>query len=78
MVDACLSPIIIAGGTKRPTKEALEFTFNAIKAGAVGVDMGRNIFQNENPLAMIQAVRSIVHDGQSVKEAYELYGELSK
>lgn len=78
VVDACLSPIIIAGGTKRPTKEALEFTFNAIKAGAVGVDMGRNIFQNENPLAMIQAVRSIVHDGQSVKEAYELYGELSK
>lgn len=78
VVDACLSPIIIAGGTKRPTKEALEFTFNAIKAGAVGVDMGRNIFQNENPLAMIQAVRAIVHDGQSVKEAYELYGELSK
>ena len=78
VVDACLSPIIIAGGTKRPTKEALEFTFNAIKAGAVGVDMGRNIFQNENPLAMIQAVRTIVHDGQSVKEAYELYGELSK
>ena len=78
VVDACLSPIIIAGGTKRPTKEALEFTFNAIKAGAVGVDMGRNIFQNENPLAMIQAVRAIVHDGQSVKEAHELYGELSK
>ncbi len=78
VVDACLSPIIIAGGTKRPTKEALEFTFNAIKAGAVGVDMGRNIFQNENPLAMIQAVRAIVHDGHSVKEAYELYGELSR
>jgi len=78
VVDACLSPIIIAGGTKRPTEEALEFTFNAIKAGAVGVDMGRNIFQNENPLAMIQAVRSIVHEGKSVKEAYELYGELSR
>ena len=78
VVDACLSPIIIAGGTKRPTREALEFTFNAIKAGAVGVDMGRNIFQNENPLAMIQAIRAIVHDGKSVKEAYELYGELSK
>lgn len=78
VVDACLSPIIIAGGTKRPTKEALEFTFNAIKAGAVGVDMGRNIFQNENPLAMIQAVRAIVHDGKSVKEAHELYGVLSR
>jgi putative autoinducer-2 (AI-2) aldolase len=78
VVEACLAPIVIAGGTKRPTKEALEFTFNAIKAGAVGVDMGRNIFQNENPVAMIQAVRSIVHENKSVKEALELYQELAK
>ena len=78
VVEACLSPIVIAGGTKRPTKEALEFTYNAIKAGAVGVDMGRNIFQNDNPVAMIQAVRSVVHDGKSVKEAFEIYQELAK
>ncbi len=78
VVDACLAPIVIAGGTKRPTKEALEFTYDAIKAGAVGVDMGRNIFQNENPVAMIQAVRSVVHDGNSAKDAYELYQELTK
>ena len=78
VVEACLAPIVIAGGTKRPTKEALEFTYNAIKAGAVGVDMGRNIFQNENPVAMIQAVRGVVHEGKSVKEACEIYEELSK
>lgn len=78
VVDACLSPIVIAGGTKRPTKEALDFTYNAVKAGAVGVDMGRNIFQNENPVAMIQAVRAVVHEGKTVKEAYEIYRELSK
>jgi len=78
VVEACLSPIVIAGGTKRPTKEALEFTYNAIKAGAVGVDMGRNIFQNEHPVAMIQAVRSIVHEGKSVKEGCELYEEISR
>ena len=78
VVEACLAPIVIAGGTKRPTKEALTFTYNAIKAGAIGVDMGRNIFQNEHPVAMIQAVRSIVHDNKSVKEALELYENLSK
>lgn len=78
VVEACLAPIVIAGGTKRPTKEALEFTSNAIKAGAVGVDMGRNIFQNENPVAMIQAVRSIVHDKKSVEAALSLYQKLSK
>ena len=78
VVEACLSPIVIAGGTKRPTKEALDFTYNAVKAGAVGVDMGRNIFQNENPVAMIQAVRAVVHEGKSVKEAYQLYEEIAK
>lgn len=78
VVEACLSPIVIAGGTKRPTREALEFTYNAIKAGAVGVDMGRNIFQNENPVAMIRAVRSVVHEGKSVDEAYDLYQKIAK
>lgn len=78
VVEACLSPIVIAGGTKRPTKEALEFTYNAIKAGAVGVDMGRNIFQNENPVAMIQSVRAVVHEGKTAEEAFELYRELKQ
>jgi len=78
VVAACPVPIVIAGGTKRPTEEALEFTFNAIKAGAIGVDMGRNIFQNENPVAMIKAVRAVVHDGQNVKEALKLYNSMAK
>lgn len=78
VVESCPVPIVIAGGTKRPTEEALEFTFNAIKAGATGVDMGRNIFQNENPVAMIKAVRGVVHDGMSVKEALKLYNGLVK
>ncbi|MEK6646269.1 MAG: 3-hydroxy-5-phosphonooxypentane-2,4-dione thiolase [Candidatus Firestonebacteria bacterium] len=78
VVGSCLAPIVIAGGTKKPTKEALDFTYNAIKAGAVGVDMGRNIFQNEHPVAMIQAVRSIVHEGNTAEEAYRFYNKLAK
>jgi len=69
---------VIAGGTLRPTEEALKFTYDAIHAGAVGVDMGRNIFQSENPVAMIQAVRAIVHDGYTPAKAYDLYQSLSK
>ncbi|MFC1621329.1 hypothetical protein ACFL2G_03385 [Candidatus Omnitrophota bacterium] len=46
---------------------------NAIKAGAVGVDMGRNIFQSDNPIGMVKAVRAIVHENASVKEAYKIY-----
>jgi len=74
VVDACGNvPVVIAGGKKLPEKEALEMTHNAVSDGATGVDMGRNIFQSDSPVGMIQAVRSIVHDGKSVDEAYEIY-----
>ena len=66
-------PIVIAGGKKLPEKAALEMAYRAINEGAAGVDMGRNIFQAEKPVAMIQAVRAIVHDGEKPDKAYELY-----
>ena len=50
--------------------------YRAMQAGAAGVDMGRNIFQSEDPVAMMQAVGSIVHKGATVDEAYELFLEL--
>jgi putative autoinducer-2 (AI-2) aldolase len=58
VVQSCPVPIIVAGGKKIPERDALQLTYNAIKAGAVGVDMGRNIWQSEHPVAMIQATRS--------------------
>ena len=58
---------------KTPERDALQMARNAIDKGAVGVDMGRNIFQSDRPIGMIKAVRSIVHDGASVDEAYEIY-----
>lgn len=66
-------PVVIAGGKKVPEKEALELAHNAVSAGAVGVDMGRNIFQSDSPVGMIKAVRGVVHEGLSVKEAFEVY-----
>ncbi|HLC64836.1 MAG TPA: 3-hydroxy-5-phosphonooxypentane-2,4-dione thiolase, partial [Candidatus Nanoarchaeia archaeon] len=69
-------PIVIAGGKKIPERDALAMSRNAIDAGAIGVDMGRNIFQSESPTAMIQAVRAIVHEGAAVEEAYDLYNKL--
>ena len=76
VVQACGStPVVMAGGKKIPENDALQMAFNALAAGAVGVDMGRNIFQSENPVAMIQAVRALVHDKVSVDEAYEIYQE---
>ena len=76
VVQSCPVPIIIAGGKKIPEKDALKLTYDALKAGAVGVDMGRNIWQSENPVPMIKAVRSIVHQHSTVEEAWELYKKL--
>ena len=76
VVDTCPVPIVIAGGKKIPEKDALEMANNAIQAGAVGVDMGRNIFQAEDPVAMIQAVRSVVHENFTPQEAFEKYEDL--
>ena len=75
---ACPVPLVIAGGKKLPEKDALRMAHRAVQDGAAGVDMGRNIFQSEDPAAMIQAVRRVVHDGTSPEEAHELFRELAR
>lgn len=77
VVAACPVPIVIAGGKKLPEDEALEFAYQAIQQGAAGVDMGRNVFQSEHPIAMIQAVRAVVHDKRTPKDAFDLYQTIS-
>lgn len=76
VVAACPVPLVVAGGKKLPEKEALTLVYNAISKGAAGVDMGRNIFQAENPKAMARCVGKIVHENYSDAEAYNLYLEL--
>ncbi len=71
VTSSCPVPVVIAGGKKIPERDALQLANNAIQEGAVGVDMGRNIFQSEHPVAMIKAVRAIVHENASVDQAYE-------
>lgn len=73
---SCPVPIVIAGGKKIPEADALELAHRAVQSGAAGVDMGRNIFQADHPLAMIQAVRSVVHDDARPADAFERYQSL--
>jgi putative autoinducer-2 (AI-2) aldolase len=75
---SCPVPIVLAGGKKVPEPEALAMASNAIRRGASGVDMGRNIFQSDAPGAMIQAVRKVVHEGMAPKQALELYETLRR
>lgn len=70
IVQACPVPLVIAGGPKLNTElDVLQLAYNAVREGAKGVDMGRNIWQSENAVGMIKAIRKIVHDNASVKEA---------
>lgn len=73
---ACPVPIVMAGGKKIPELDALTMASQAVQEGAAGVDMGRNIFQSEAPIPMIQAVRAVVHRNESPKKAYDLYQTL--
>ena len=70
---SCPVPLVIAGGKKLPELDALKMAFNAIDQGAAGVDMGRNIFQADDPIAMIQAVRKVVHEDMSPEDAFDYY-----
>lgn len=72
----CPVPIVIAGGKKIPEPDALKMAYQAIDQGALGVDMGRNIFAAEDPVAMAQAVRAVVHDLEKPDKAYEMYRDL--
>ena len=75
VVAQCPVPIVIAGGKKLPEEKALELAYRAIQAGAAGVDMGRNVFQSEKPLAMMKAISAVVHQGLNAKDAFQLYND---
>ncbi|MEI4802475.1 3-hydroxy-5-phosphonooxypentane-2,4-dione thiolase [Bacillus sp. FJAT-51639] len=78
ITSTCPAPVVIAGGPKLDTIEAvLTITYNALQEGAVGVDMGRNIWQSEHPAAMIQSIHGIVKNRLNVKEALELYNTIT-
>jgi putative autoinducer-2 (AI-2) aldolase len=74
----CPVPIVLAGGKKLPELDALTMAYKAIDQGASGVDMGRNIFQAGDPIAMIQAVKAVVHDNETPEKAFELYNTLKQ
>jgi putative autoinducer-2 (AI-2) aldolase len=77
LVEGCPVPLVIAGGKKLENEqEALQLTYDAIQDGAIGVDMGRNIWQSDYPVAMIRAIRSIVHEDASVDEGYKLFNRI--
>ncbi len=78
VIESCPVPVVIAGGKKQPEKDALNMAYDAIQAGAIGVDMGRNVFQSTDPVGMIKAVNAIIHKDVTPKEAFEIFNSNKK
>lgn len=77
VVEGCPVPVVIAGGPKLETElDAMQMAYDALKRGAVGVDMGRNIWQSDFPVPMIRAVREVVHNGAKPQETHALFEQL--
>ncbi len=74
VVTGCPVPVVMAGGPQVDTElEVFEFVYDGIQKGAIGVNLGRNIWQNDYPVAMIKAIRAIIHENATPKEAQEVY-----
>ncbi|HHT9153750.1 MAG TPA: 3-hydroxy-5-phosphonooxypentane-2,4-dione thiolase [Candidatus Hypogeohydataceae bacterium YC40] len=74
VTNSCPVPVVMAGGPKVPSeKEVLEFVYDGMQKGAIGVNLGRNVWQNEHPIAMIKALRAIIHENATAREAFEMY-----
>ena len=77
VVDGCPVPVVMAGGPQVDSElEVLEFVHDGLQRGAIGVNLGRNIWQNEFPVAMIRALRYVVHENGTPEQAHELFQSL--
>jgi putative autoinducer-2 (AI-2) aldolase len=76
VVEGCPVPLVVAGGPKLNTEtDVFQLVHDAVQEGAVGVDMGRNIWQSDYPVAMIKAIRAIVHEDATLKEASDVFDQ---
>jgi putative autoinducer-2 (AI-2) aldolase len=74
VVEGCPAPVVMAGGPKCETElEVLEFVHDGISKGAVGINLGRNVWQSPNPVAMARALQAIIHDKATPRQAMDVY-----
>ncbi len=73
VVEGCCVPVVIGGGEKiDSTRDVLQMAHDSVLAGGAGLSVGRNVFQHPNRVALIRALRSVVHEGMTVNEAMQL------
>lgn len=79
VTGGCPVPVVIAGGPSCDTElEVFEFVYDGLQNGAIGVNLGRNVWKNPHPVAMIQALNAVIHGNARPKEAQQLFEELQE
>ncbi|MDY6970985.1 MAG: 3-hydroxy-5-phosphonooxypentane-2,4-dione thiolase [Thermodesulfobacteriota bacterium] len=79
VTDGCPVPVVIAGGPKCETElEVFDFVYDGMQKGAIGVNLGRNVWQNPHPVAMMRALNAVIHDGATPKQALDLFQSTKK
>jgi putative autoinducer-2 (AI-2) aldolase len=74
VTDGCPVPVVIAGGPKCETElEVFEFVYDGMQKGAIGVNLGRNVWQSPHPAAVMQALNGVIHDGLTPRQALDLF-----
>jgi putative autoinducer-2 (AI-2) aldolase len=78
VVEGCPVPVVMAGGPRCDTeREVFDFVYDGMQRGAIGINLGRNVWQNDHPVAMAQALRAIVHEGATADEAEAIFRRLA-
>lgn len=74
VTDGCPVPVVIAGGPKCETElEVFDFVYDGMQKGAIGVNLGRNVWQNPHPVAMMRGLNGVIHGGLTPKQALDLF-----
>ncbi len=77
VVHGCPVPVVIAGGPKcETTLEVLQFVYDGMQSGAIGINLGRNVWQSEHPAAVARALQAIIHEGATPGQANEMADEM--
>jgi putative autoinducer-2 (AI-2) aldolase len=74
VVEGCPVPVVMAGGPKCETElEVFEFVYDGMQKGAIGINLGRNVWQNPHPVAVAKGLQAVVHQGATPQEAHKIF-----
>lgn len=77
VTNGCPVPIVIAGGPKCKTElQVFDFVYDGLQKGAIGINLGRNVWQHKYPVAMMRALHAVIHKKATPKEADEIFKEI--